>query len=174
MIETIKAVIIPILIIGSLYLIKKASKKKSKIYENGNSIHRLPLIYGIGGIFSLIITIIIITSIFLSNENINLFTVASLIILFSTLGIIMILMVWMNKIYLNPKKITQRNMWGKIKTIEMSEIKSIKFNKVSLYLKISDGEKIIKCHDHLVGIEEILNTLSEKTNITRNQMGYVE
>ena len=83
-------------------------------------------------------------------------------------------MVWMNKITLNSQRIVQRNMWGKIKTIELNEIKSIKFNRFSLYLKISNGEKVIKCHDHLVGIEEIINMLNEKTNITRNQIGYIE
>ena len=154
---------------------KRASKKKSTVYENGNSIHRLPLMYGIGAIISLLIPIIIITAFIIEKDSIDnndILNGMPIIILFSTFGTIMSLMVWMNKIYLNPNKITQRNMWGKIRTIEMREIKTIKYDNVFSYLEISDGDKVIKCYDYLVGIEEILNTLSKQTNMTRKQMGY--
>lgn len=168
------SLITTLLIVVSLYFIKKASKKKSKVDENGNSIHKLPLLYGIGGVVPLIISTIIIVATIFDSNNTNLFNSTVLVCLFSSLGLIMCLKVWMNRISMNSEEIVQRNMWGKIKTIKMNEIRSIKFNRFSLYLKISDGKKTIKCHDHLVGIEEILNMLTEKTNITRKQMGYIE
>lgn len=163
-----------LLILVSLYFIKKASKKKSKIDENGNSVHQLPLIYGIGGIVPFIISLIIIVAIVANDEPTDSTDAIVFVVAFSFLGLIMCLMTWMNKVTLNSEEITQRNMWGKTTTIKMNEIKSIRFSRISLYLKISDDEKLIKCHDHLVGIEEILDTLSEKTGMTRSQMGYIE
>ena len=170
----IGTIITGLLILTSLYFIKKASKKKSKLDENGYTIHRLPLLYGIGGIIPLgICAIIIVASIF-KKESSNLSNIIPIILLFAFLGIMMCLMVWMNKISMNGEEIIQRNMWGKIKTIKLNEIDSINFDKVFLHLNISDNHNKIKCHEHLIGFDEIISNISNKTQITKAEMGITE
>lgn len=130
--------------------------------------------YGIGGVVSLGIALLISIAILFSEEEKDYTNIIPLILIFAIPGIILCLMTWMNQITLNSEEIIQRNMWGKTKSIKIHEIKSITFNPISLYLKINDGIVIIKCHDHLKGIEEIINTMTERTGITRNQMKYIK
>lgn len=167
------SIITTVLILIFLYFIKKTSKRKNRIDENGNSVHKLPLLYGIVGIIPLIISLIISIATIADIENIDLANIIPIIVLFTSLGIIMCLMTWMNKITLNSNEIIQRNMWGKTISIKLDEIKSIKFNRVSLYLNIRDGKEKIKCHEHLKGFQEIVKKLSDKTEMSEAEMGIV-
>ncbi|MGY6649735.1 hypothetical protein [Wenyingzhuangia sp. IMCC45574] len=174
MIETIKTILVPLLIISSLYFAKKASKKKSKKDDNGNSVHQLSLMYGVGGIISVGISLLISIAILFSENEIEYSNIIPVILMFIVPGIILCLMTWMNKITLSDNKITQRNLWGKIRIINLNEIESVKFNKISLYLNISDSHTTVKCHEHLIDFERIITEISKKTELTKSQMGFIE
>lgn len=139
MIETIKTILVPSLIFSSLYFAKKASKKKSKKDDNGNSVHQLFLMYGVGGVISVAIGLLIFTAILFSEKEIDYSDMIPVILMFIVPGIILCLMTWMNKITLSDNQITQRNLWGKIRIINLNEIESVRFNKISLCLNISNS-----------------------------------
>ncbi len=67
--------------------------------------------------------------------------------------------------------ITETSIFGKQKEIKWNEIKDLSFGKVSLELKIVSSNKNIKAHIHLIGFQELVTKLENKTGKSRTEMG---
>ena len=171
MMEIIKYLIIAGLILIITYFTRKAAKKDPIENNLGDSVYSLPKLYGIIGIISVSISFIVIIASLIEFTLENLTTKLFLILLFGGLGLPLILMTWVNKVIIDPTEIIQRNMWGKIKTIKLKEIQKIKFNNILSELVINDENNKIRCHENLIGFNDLVSRLSRSTNISKKEMG---
>lgn len=162
--------IIGVLITLMMIFFNRASKANPVKNTDGNDMLKLPLLYGVIGLLSFIpgLAIIIYGLIDFNPESIlpQLF----LFLLFGGLGGILILQQWVAKVILTEKEIIKITMFGQKKVIKWEDIVVLRFNKVSLELKIQSKEAKIKCHQHLVGFPILVDKLEKVTGMTKDQM----
>ncbi len=169
--KSILPVIAVSLIMAFLY---SASKKKPKKDESGNIILQLPKLYAIIGLLLIIGGIGLLIFAFLTaKENDWIIAISSsLIAMF--LGSLLFAKGFISHIKVTELGIIETTMFGKLKEIKWNEIRDLSFGKVSLEMKIASSDKNIKAHIHLVGFNELVTKLEEKTGKTRVQMGIPE
>jgi len=170
-IELIKYAVIIALVMLVTYFTRKASLKNPVETQTGVTIYRLPKLYGIIGLISIGIGLIPLIAGLVDFSIETLKTVAFLFLLFGGLGMVLVLMTWVHKIMISGEIIIQKNMLGKIKTVKFSEIEKIRFNNITNELIIKSSNGKIRCHENLVGFDQLVNTLVEKTDFKREEFG---
>lgn len=169
--KNILPAIVVILVMG---LLLAASKKKPKKDEVGNIILQLPKLYPIIGILVIIGGVgLIIFAFFFANGNDQILA-ASCSLVAITVGLLLFAKGYISHIKVTDLGIIETTMFAKQKQIEWNEIKDLSFGKTSLEMKIKSADKIIKAHMHLIGFDELVSKLEEKTGKTRSQIGIPE
>ncbi len=170
-IELIKYAVIIALVLLITFFARKASLKNPVETREGLTIYRLPKLYGIIGLISVVIGLIplVVGLVDFSIETLK--TVSFLFLLFGGLGMLLILMTWVHKIMISEENIIQKNMLGKIKIVKFSEIEKIRFNTITTELIIKSSNGKIRCHENLVGFSQLVNTLVKKTDFKREEFG---
>jgi hypothetical protein len=155
-------------------LLFAASKKKPKKDELGNIILQLPKLYPIIGILIIIggIGLIIFAFFFANGTDQILAAICSLVAMI--VGLLLFAKGYISHIKVTDFGITEITMFAKQKEIRWNEITDVSFGKVSLEMKIESSNKNIKAHMHLVGFDELVSKLEEKTGRTRIQIGIPE
>lgn len=166
--KNILPVIVVTLVMG---LLLAASKKKPKKDEIGNIILQLPKLYPIIGILVIIggIGLIIFAFFFAIGTDQILAAICSLIAL--VVGLLLFAKGYISHIKVTDLGIIEITMFAKQKEIRWNEIKDLSFGKTSLEMKIKSADKNIKAHMHLIGFDELVSKLEEKTGKTRSQIG---
>jgi len=163
---------IPLVVGLVMSLLYVASKKKPKEDEQGNTILKLPNFYWIMGVFIIAtgIGFLFFASYWASESDALPARIAAIIAL--VLGLLLFGKGYISSILIKDSGLVETSMFGKEKEILWNEIEKITFGKVSLELKIqSSNRNKIKAHLHLVGFDELVSTLEEKTGKTRSQLG---
>ncbi|SEA44121.1 hypothetical protein [Bizionia paragorgiae] len=169
--KTILPVIVVTLVMG---LLLAASKKKPKKDEVGNIILQLPKLYPIIGILVIIGGIgLLIFAFFFANGNDQILAIISSLVAM-IFGLLMFAKGYISHIKVTDLGITETTLFAKQKEIRWNEIREVSFGKVSLEMKIESSNKNIKAHMHLVGFDELVSNLEEKTGKTRIQIGIPE
>lgn len=166
--KNILPVIIISLVMAFLYA---ASKKKAKEDELGNIILQLPKLYSIFGILIILggIGLLIFASFFAHEKDSVTAFIASLIALIA--GMFVFAKGYISQIKVTDSGIIETTIFGKQKEIKWHEIIKLSFGTISLELKIKSADKTIKAHLHLVGFQELVYKLENKTGKSRYEMG---
>ncbi|MBQ0767669.1 MAG: hypothetical protein KBT58_00145 [Bizionia sp.] len=156
------------LVITFLYA---ASKKTPKEDGLGNILLQLPKLYYILGIFVVIggIGLLIYAFVFANEDDKILATISSITAVLA--GSILFAKGYISNLKVTDFEIIETTMFGHRKAIQWNEIKDLSFGKVSLELKITSHSTHIKAHMHLIGFQELLTKLEEKTGKTKTQIG---
>jgi hypothetical protein len=163
--------IIGVVITLMMSFFNNASKANPVKNYDGDDVLKLPLLYGIIGLLSFIAGLAIIIYGLMDYNPESILPQLFLFLLFGGLGGILILQQWVVKLILTEKEIIKITMFGQKKVIKWKEIVTVRFNKVSLELKIQSKETKIKCHQHLVGFHVLVYRLKKETGRTEDQMG---
>ena len=153
-----------------------SSRKKAKIDSEGNKILKLSVGYGIIGIFSLSIVLLIIVldiSWIVTSKTIPtvVYVVQTFLFLFfGSIGIGLVLATWNAKIICNEDSIICKTWLGNIKTIKWAEVKSAEYYARFRDLRISNRKVEIICEEHLKGFIDLTEFIEKKTGITRERM----
>lgn len=164
--------IIPVFVVSILMAyLYSASKKKPKKDGDENIILQLPKFYYLIGISVLLggIGLFVFASFFASGNDKILASVSSLIAIIT--GLILFSKGYISHLKVTNIGIIETSMFGKENEIKWGEIKELSFGKTSLELKISSADKTIKAHMHLVGFQELVSKLEQKTGKTKTDMG---
>jgi hypothetical protein len=151
-----------------------ASKKKPKKDEIGNIILQLPKLYAIIGLLLIIGGIGILIFAFITASGNDWIIAISCSLIPMILGVLLFAKGYISHIKITESGIIETTMLGKLKEIRWNEINDLSFGKVSLEMKIASSEKNIKAHIHLVGFDELVSKIEEKTGKTRIQIGIPE
>lgn len=164
--------IIPTVVVSILMAyLYSASKKKPKKDNAGDIILQLPKLYSLIGILVLLggIGLFIFASFFANGNDKIIASISSIIAIIT--GLILFSKAYISHVKITDAGIVETSMFGKECEIKWHEIKDLSFGKTSLELKISSSDKTIKAHTHLVGFEELVSRLEQKTGKTRMDMG---
>ena len=166
-----KAFFIPFTVIIIMSLLVVASKKRPKQDDNGNPILKLPIFYSLIGIATFLSGFgLIYYLIFGVQEGETIPVIISTLVLFA-IGILLYLKGSLFSITILDNGIKEKTMFGKIKTINWSEMESITFGKTSLELKIISSKTKIKAHLHMKGFPHLVDKIEENTGKTKREMG---
>ena len=167
--------ILPVIIVSIVMaLLIAASKKKPKKDGLGNIILQLPKLYPIVGISVIIGGLgLLICAFFYANENDQILAIICSLVAM-VVGLLLFAKGFISHIKVTDLGLIETTLFGKQKEIKWDEIRDLSFGKVSLELKIISSDKNIKAHMHLVGFQELVSKLEEKTGKTRIQIGIPE
>ncbi|MFL0267812.1 hypothetical protein [Candidatus Clostridium radicumherbarum] len=165
-----------IIIVVSLFMsyLMSSSKKEIAANEEGFLVFKMNKAYGIVGTLGIIA--IFIVGIIASLGTVKTISGALVVLLISILLLLLclpLLLVSRNqKIMVSDEKILFYSMTGKLKEILWTDINEVKFNKVSLELKLITNSTSIKLHMHLVGFNRFLELMEMNlsSEIYRNAM----
>lgn len=156
------------LVVGlALAYLKKGASQSGGQTVNGLVVLKMNKLYGIIGIISIIFGFGFSLLPVLSNEynSVMFLIVLIMLLIFWGAGIPCWLYYKNHKLEFDGEKIIVKNVLGKEKTIQWSEINQITFSHFSSYLTIIDskGEKI-KIHQHIVGLSSFAKMIETKTS----------
>lgn len=155
-------------------LLAAAAKKKPKKDEAGNSILQLPKLYPGMGLLMIVVGLgLLVYAYFFANESDQILAIISSLIAL-IIGLLLFAKGYISHIKVTDLGITETTMFGKLKEIQWKDIKDVTFGDVSLELKIKSHDKSIKAHMHLIGFDELLAKLEEKTGKTKGELGIPE
>lgn len=167
--------IIPIIAVSLIMaFLDLASKKKPKKDEVGNIILQLPKLYFIIGLLLIISGIVMLIFAFFTAIGDDWIIAISFSLILMILGALLYSKGYISHIKVTEFGIIETTMFGKLKEIRWNEVRDITFGKVSLEMKIASFDKNIKAHMHLVGFDELVAKIEEKTGKTRIQIGIPE
>jgi len=164
--------ILPVMAVSVIMiLLFAASKGQPKKDELGNIILKLPKFYSIFGILVILGGIgFFIFAFFFAKENDQLtIVIIGLVAMLS--GLFLFAKGYVSHIKVTELGIIETTIFGKQKEIKWNEIEDLSFGKVSLELKIASSNVKIKAHTHLVGFNELVSKLEEKTGKKRIEFG---
>ena len=151
-------------------IVKKASKRHPTENSKGQKVLILPSLFGLIGIFSAMAGTSVIIYGLIDFDGENIIPQFLIFILFTTLGMLLVLEKWISKIILTKKSIVKINMFGKRKEIKWKDITDVTFSSGTLELKIRNDETKINCHKHLIGFDHIVDQLEKNTEFHREQL----
>jgi len=167
-IENLAPAFIISLIMALLYA---ASKKKPRDAGEGSFILQLPKFYAWFGLLVIIggISLVIYTFFYASEHDKGLGALSSLIALL--VGLWIFAKGYIAQIKVTDSGLMETTLFGKEKTILWGEITRISYGTMSHELTIRSADKKIKAHLHMVGFDELVYKLENKTKISRFEMG---
>lgn len=164
--------IIPILIVSILMAyLYSASKKAPKRNKDNDIILQLPKLYLWVGIIVLIagMGLFIFASFFANGTDKTLASISGIIAIIT--GLILFSKAYIAHIKITDTGIVETTMFGKVNEMKWKEIKDFSFGKVSSELKIISSDNTIKAHMHLVGFQDLVSILEQKTGKSRLDKG---
>ena len=147
------------------FLNKAASRK---IVEREKDVYELRLnkLYLIVGLIAIVIGFIGVIILLITLEINSLYMAIALNIFFTPLGLICYLWYHNHILTFNNSEISATSWLGKTSTLKWVDINDISFNALSGQLILKGNSKVIKAHQHLVGIDLFVQTLKERTNLS--------
>ena len=91
-------------------------------------------------------------------------------IILGGLGALMTLFSRNHKVWFNQQIITIQNWKGRKTSIEWGDIIKMHFNHLGGYLKIETKDKVVKIHQHLIGLKEFTDLMEKKTKWTAKKL----
>ncbi len=169
MISTIIITTVVSLIMGMLYV---ASQGKAKEDNQGNLILQLPKFYWFLGIIMILIGVgLLVVANFYVDTPEDKKVVFSMCIVATVLGCYLFLKGYISKIIVTNRGVIAIGLFGQQTPIHWNEITTISFGSISQELSIRSKQNTIRAHIHLVGFNELVSKLEEKTGKPRNEMG---
>ena len=149
---------------GVMTYLNKSSIKEVEPSEDGITVLRMNKFYQYIGWGAVCIGVLscVIPLFYPEEEDIYLFGIFALS-LFGGLGAAFVLYGRNHWLEFNDESITVQNWKGKAETVAWNDIKDVRFNTISGYVKISGPKKTLNIHMHLVGLRTFLNKMEEKT-----------
>lgn len=86
------------------------------------------------------------------------------------LGALMTIFYRNHKVWFNQQIITIQNWRGRKTSIEWGDIVKMHFNHLGGYLKIETKDKVLKIHQHLIGLKEFTDLMEKKTKWTAKKL----
>jgi hypothetical protein len=168
--------VVIILITGFIVIVmvrffRYASRKNPKADAAGNKILKLPKLFGIIGLLSFLAGLAVVVYGIIDFQIANIFAELFLFLALSLLGLPLVFMTWISRVWLNEKEISKTTMFGKKTTLEWSEVKHVKYARLIQELKISAGRKRISCSLYLIGFPELLKAVEKQTGFTKDKIG---
>lgn len=132
---------------------------------------KLPLFYSIVGAVGLTGALIFGTSEFLTRTSDQWIGIAGFILVFGVLSTSLLLAGQRYRVELTETELIQTTWLGRKRKLQWVNISKISFWEVSLELTITDGTTKIKAHSHMIGFEQLLAELEQRTNSKREEFG---
>jgi len=145
------------------YSLKKGSERKFQLNRSGYFELRMHRMYQIFGYISLVIIVFFIVGIFNETSLGIILIEFIMIILFGAMGIILLLNFRNHKVLYNHDRIIVIDRLGNRSSTYWNEITDIKFRRFSGTLKITNGPEKLILSKNLLGLNDFLRKLEEKT-----------
>lgn len=144
--------------------LSRSSKKQPVFSEDGSIILRMNRAYGIVGFIGIggALLITVIASAGSVKTQGDLLIVVLLILFFALISVPLVLTLRNVKALVNDKGIKYYGITGKLKEVHWSDIKKVKFSKISLELTLITDTKKVKIHVHMAGFDHFLKLLKKK------------
>lgn len=165
--KIVSSVIIVVIVSAIMKYLMSSSNKQVSKNDDGALVFKMNKAYGFFGILGIIGAGIvgIIASLGTVKTFQDLLMVLFIMLFIVGLCLPLILVARNQKIVVTDEKIIFYSMTGKMKEILWTRVKAVKFNKVSLELKLSANRTSIKLHMHLVGFNKFLELVKKKLGV---------
>lgn len=135
------------------------------------SVLKLPLFYPILGVVGLTGTVTFGFSELLTRTSDQWIGISGFILVFGSLSTLLILARQLYRIKITENELIQITWLGRTKKLQWVNISKISFWQTSLELTVTDGTTKIKAHSHMIGFEQLLTELEQRTNSNRDEFG---
>ena len=149
--------------------LSKASQKGIELNTQGFTFLRLHPFYRIIGYLALLMTLILSIGILLNEEDAILIVFLSWLV-FGSLGVYLLLWYYKHEVKFDPEGLEVSSWLGKVQDLQWSEIDDIRFAPLSGQIKMKGNGKTLKIHQHLVGLNTLLELMEEKTIFKKDQL----
>lgn len=163
------ALIIALTTAAGNYLAKQG-KKPATANAEGHVVLRMPMLIRIIGVGSTALSFVPLSAGLMDFNWETFQTAGFLFLLFTGLGLPLLLMGFVYRLTLTPEGLVQRNLLGQYKSLSWASIKIVDYS-VWQELKLSDGATKIKASSQLVGFDMLVVELEQQLGKTRSQMG---
>ncbi|HEX8326818.1 MAG TPA: hypothetical protein VF629_04710 [Hymenobacter sp.] len=163
------AIIIALTTAAGNYLTKQGKKPATANAER-HIVLRMPMLIRIIGFGSTVIGFFPLTAGLIDFNWETCQTAGFLFLLFTGLGLPLLLMGFVYRLTLTPEGLVQRNMVGQYKSLSWASITTVDYS-IWQELKLSDGSTKMKISSQLVGFDMLVTELELRLGKTRSQMG---
>lgn len=154
--------IIGVVVSASMYFMNKGANKEIESLDGITEL-RMNKFYQIVGYSSLIIFSGFIVAVIYINEMAFYIALIFVFLLFGGTGLACVLWYRNHKITFDDNSIIVHNWRNQVEEISWEEITAIKFRPIAGNIKITGLNKIVKVHQHLVGLKTFTQKMEEKT-----------
>ena len=152
-----------------MYFVNKGANKAIETI-NGVTELRMNKFYQIVGYSALVIFLGFIVAAIYINETAFYIALIFIFLLFGGTGLACVLWYRNHKIIFDDNKITVYNWKKQVEEIYWEEITAIKFRPIAGNIKITGSNKIVKVHQHLVGLKTFIQKIEEETQWTARDL----
>ncbi len=165
--------IILIAVVVSLAFLTKATGKTIITDKTGFYSLRMNKFYGIAGLLGLGIGLVFSIFLLLTEDSNDSGVIVGLILvplIFWGSGIPCLMYYRNHRLSFNNKIIRVINVYGNQREIQWQDILDIKFQVMSGLLILKTADKVIKVHQHLVGLSKFMEYIESKTRWDRKEL----
>ncbi|MEL6254401.1 MAG: hypothetical protein AAFR87_20500 [Bacteroidota bacterium] len=150
-------------------IVTKSSRKVIEMNPNGLTILRLHIVYQILGFMALLFSLIFSIGILLNEENAILLVFFSWL-LFGFLAVFLLLWYYRHEVQFDNEQLIVSNWLGKSQKLKWSELEDVRFHLFSGLIKMEAKGKVVKLHQHLVGLNTLLAVMEQNTSFTQAEL----
>lgn len=149
--------------------LSKASQKGIELNTQGFTFLRLHPFYRIIGYLALLMTLILSIGILLNEEDAILIVFLSWLV-FGSLGVYLLLWYYKHEVKFDQEGLEVSSYLGKVQQLQWSEIDDIAFSPFSGQIKLKGKGKTLKLHQHLLGLNTLLDLMEAKTPFKKGEL----
>jgi len=175
MLEALGTALSMILTAALSWWLWKSASRNVEPASNGRFHLRVHWIYLVLGFFSFILGIISLAVFTTTSSD---FTIGLLIpiigiVIFWGAGLPCVLYYRNHMVWFDDSFITVSDVWGNLNTVSWISLRGIELRKYSGLLRVTlDDGSYFSLNPHLVGLNQLLSKIEEKTNLVAPQIGW--
>lgn len=147
----------------------KSSQKNVEMNPHGLTALRIHTLYQILGFMALLFTLIFSIGILLNEDDAILIVFFSWL-LFGSLGVFLLLWYYKHEVKFDQEKLIVSSWRGKSQELRWTELEEVRFHPFSGQIKMTGDGKTLKLHQHLVGLNTLLELMEAKTKFKKDDL----
>jgi len=149
--------------------VTKSSQKVIEMNPHGLTSLRLHILYQILGFLALLFTLIFSIGILLNEDN-AIFIIFFCWLLFGSLGVFLLLWYYKHEVQFDEEQLIVSSWLGKSQDLKWSELEEVRFLAFSGQIKMKGEGKVLKLHQHLVGLSTLLTVMEKHTPFKKSEL----
>lgn len=151
--------------------VNKGNKKVLELNPDGSGLLRMHAFYRVIGYLALLMTLILSIGILLNEEDAILIVFFCWLI-FGGMGVYLLMWYYKHEVSFDNDQIQVHSYLGKSQELKWSEIEEVVFSPLSGLLKMKGKGKVLKLHQHLLGLSTLLDVMEKQTPFSKTELNF--